>query len=33
LPGWVLCKIKPVDIEEALKPANNRRRWWQKIFD
>ena len=33
LPGWVLSKMKPVDIEEALKPANNRRRWWQKIFD
>lgn len=33
LPGWVLSKIKPVDIEAALRPANNRRRWWQKIFD
>ena len=33
LPGWVMSKMKPVDLEEALKPANNRRRWWQKIFD
>lgn len=33
LPGWVLSKMKPVNLESALKPANNRRRWWQKIFD
>lgn len=32
LPGWVMSKMKPVDLEEALQPANNRRRWWQKIF-
>jgi hypothetical protein len=33
LPGWVLSKMKPINLEDALKPANNRRRWWQKIFD
>ncbi|MCW9012988.1 MAG: hypothetical protein OQL06_04330 [Gammaproteobacteria bacterium] len=33
LPGWVLSKMKPIDLENALRPANNRRRWWQKIFD
>ena len=33
LPGWVLSKIQPVDLENALRPANNRRRWWQKIFE
>ena len=33
LPGWVLSKMKPINIETALKPANNRRRWCQKIFD
>lgn len=33
LPGWVLSKMKPINIETALKPANNRRRWWQKIFN
>ncbi|MFW2372521.1 MAG: hypothetical protein ACN4GM_05315 [Gammaproteobacteria bacterium] len=32
LPGWVLSKIQPVDLENALRPANNRRRWWQKVF-
>lgn len=33
LPGWVMSKMKPVDLQDALQPANNRRRWWQKIFD
>ncbi len=33
LPGWIMSKIKPVDLQDALQPANNRRRWWQKIFD
>jgi len=33
LPGWVMSKMQPVDLEDALQPANNRRRWWQKIFD
>ncbi|MCW8956029.1 MAG: hypothetical protein OQL09_04040 [Gammaproteobacteria bacterium] len=33
LPGWVLSKIPPIDLENALRPANNRRRWWQKIFE
>ncbi len=32
LPGWVMSKMKPVNLQEALQPANNRRRWWQKIF-
>ena len=32
LPGWILSKIKPIELEEALYPPNNRRRWWQKIF-
>ena len=33
LPGWVMSKMKPVNLEQALKPANNRRRWWQKLFE
>ena len=32
LPGWVLSRIPPVDLQAALQPANNRKRWWQKIF-
>lgn len=33
LPGWILSKIPPVELETALKPPNNRRHWWNKIFD
>ena len=33
LPGWVLSKIAPLNLQDALKPNNSRRRWWQKIFD
>ena len=33
LPGWILSKIPPVELEAALNPPNSRRRWWQKIFD
>lgn len=32
LPGWIISKIPPVDIAEAMKPTANRRKWWQKIF-
>lgn len=33
LPGWILSKIQPVELEAALRPPNNRRHWWNKIFD
>ena len=33
LPGWILSKLKPVELESALNPPNNRRRWWKKIFN
>ena len=33
LPGWILSKIPPVELEEALYPAASRRRWWQRIFE
>lgn len=32
LPGWIISKIQPVDLEVAMQPPGNRRRWWQKIF-
>ena len=32
LPGWILSKIQPVELESALNPANNRRRWWKHLF-
>jgi len=32
LPGWVLSKTRPVDLEAAMPPTGNRRKWWQTIF-
>ncbi len=33
LPGWILSKIPPIELEEALYPVASRRRWWQRIFE
>ncbi len=32
LPGWILSRIQPVELEAALYPPKNRQRWWQGIF-
>ncbi|MDQ7075147.1 MAG: hypothetical protein Q9O24_08370 [Gammaproteobacteria bacterium] len=32
LPGWVLSKLPPIDLQVALPPPNNRRRWWNKLW-
>jgi len=32
LPGWIISKIPPIDLPQAMKPTANRRRWWQKVF-
>ncbi len=32
LPGWVLSTIPPVDLQAAIPPPGNRRRWWQRLF-
>ena len=32
LPGWILSRIQPVELEMALNPPKNRQRWWQQIF-
>ena len=31
LPGWVLSRLPPVDLEAA-RQAAGRRRWWQRLF-
>ena len=31
LPGWVLSRLQPLDLEAARQPAG-RRRWWQRLF-
>lgn len=32
LPGWILSRIPPIELEPALYPPNNRRRWWRRLF-
>ena len=32
LPGWILCKIPPVDLPNALPQVGGRKRWWQRVF-
>ena len=32
LPGWILSRVQPVELETALNPPKNRQRWWQKLF-
>lgn len=32
LPGWIISKLQPIELESALNPPNNRRRWWQRLF-
>lgn len=32
LPGWVISRLKPVDLPHALPQTGSRRRWWQRIF-
>lgn len=31
LPGWVLSRLPPVDLE-ATRQTAGRRRWWQRLF-
>ncbi|WP_020396914.1 hypothetical protein [Thiolinea disciformis] len=33
LPGWILSKLPPVDLPGAFPAPNNRRRWWQTLFN
>lgn len=32
LPGWVLSRLPPDDLNAAFPPPGNRRRWWQRMF-
>jgi len=32
LPGWVVSRVPPVDLEVAVPPTGSRRRWWQRLF-
>lgn len=32
MPGWLISKMKPIDLPAAMPQTGSRRRWWQKIF-
>ncbi|WP_457670460.1 hypothetical protein [Thiolapillus sp.] len=32
LPGWVLSRTAPVDLQADRPLPNNRRRWWRRLF-
>lgn len=32
LPGWVLSRLQPVDLEVNIMIPRNRKHWWQRIF-
>ena len=32
LPGWILSRLPPVDLEAPAPLPGNRRRWWQRLF-
>ncbi|HYQ72454.1 MAG TPA: hypothetical protein VET88_11080 [Gammaproteobacteria bacterium] len=32
LPGWILSKLPPVDLEAPSLLPGNRRRWWRRLF-
>ena len=32
LPGWILSKLPPVDLQAPMPQPGNRRRWWQQLF-
>jgi len=32
LPGWILSKLQPVDLQAPMPQPGNRRRWWKRLF-
>ena len=32
LPGWILSKLPPVDLNATAALPGNRRRWWQQLL-
>ena len=32
LPGWIISRIKPSNLDSLAKPTQSRKRWWNKIF-
>lgn len=32
LPGWIISRLPPVDLEAPAPLPGNRRRWWRRLF-
>ena len=32
LPGWILSKLPPADLDASVPLPGRRRRWWQRLF-
>lgn len=32
LPGWILSKLPPADLQTPVSLTGNRRRWWQRLL-
>jgi hypothetical protein len=32
LPGWIISRIPPIDLPNAMPPPQNRKRWWRRLF-
>jgi len=32
LPGWIMSKLPPCDLQAAFPPPKGRQRWWKKLF-
>lgn len=32
LPGWILSRIPPVDLQAAIQVTQSRRRWWSRLW-
>ncbi len=32
LPGWVVSRTAPVDLQAAMPPTRSRQRWWRQIL-
>jgi hypothetical protein len=32
LPGWIMSRVPPEDLQAGRKPPEGRRRWWRALF-
>lgn len=32
LPGWIVSKMAPINLPDAMPQPGNRRRWWKRLF-